>query len=88
MGYIVMFTVPRFLVAVVALAIGLVGTAAAERGGANSNNLRVTATAYNSHSSQTDSTPNIAAWGDRLRPGMKAIAISRDLLHQHWFRSW
>jgi 3D (Asp-Asp-Asp) domain-containing protein len=77
-----MFTVPRFL-AVVTLAIGLVGTAAAEKERANSNNLRVTATAYNSHSSQTDATPNIAAWGDRLRPGMKAIAISRDLLHQH-----
>lgn len=45
-----------------------------------SNRLRVTATAYTSHVGQTDSTPNIAAWGDRLRPGMKAIAVSRDLL--------
>ena len=42
--------------------------------------LAVTATAYTSHLGQTDSTPNIAAWGDRLRPGMKAIAVSRDLL--------
>lgn len=42
--------------------------------------LRVTATAYTSHVGQTDSTPNIAAWGDRLRPGMKSIAVSRDLL--------
>ena len=42
--------------------------------------LRVTATAYTSHVNQTDSTPNIAAWGDRLHPGMKAIAVSRDLL--------
>ncbi len=42
--------------------------------------LKVTATAYTSHVGQTDSTPNIAAWGDRLRPGMKAIAVSRDLL--------
>lgn len=42
--------------------------------------LAVTATAYTSHRGQTDSTPNIAAWGDRLRPGMKAIAVSRDLL--------
>ncbi|WP_283392113.1 3D domain-containing protein [Photobacterium phosphoreum] len=42
--------------------------------------LNVTATAYNSVSAQTDSTPNIAAWGDRLKPGMKAIAVSRDLL--------
>ncbi len=43
-------------------------------------NLLVTATAYTSHVGQTDSTPNIAAWGDRLHPGMKAIAVSRDLL--------
>jgi len=42
--------------------------------------LTVTATAYTSHVNQTDSTPNIAAWGDRLKPGMKAIAVSRDLL--------
>lgn len=45
-----------------------------------SNRLHVTATAYTSHASQTDSTPTIAAWGDRLHPGMKAIAVSRDLL--------
>ncbi len=44
------------------------------------NSLRVTATAYTSHANQTDSTPFIAAWGDRLRPGLKAIAVSRDLL--------
>ena len=42
--------------------------------------IEVTATAYNSHSSQTDDTPNIAAWGDRLEPGMRAIAVSRDLI--------
>ncbi len=42
--------------------------------------LVVKASAYNSLRSQTDSTPNIAAWGDRLRPGMKVIAVSRDLL--------
>lgn len=75
-----MFTVTRFL-AVVALAISMVGTASA--GKERSNSLKVTATAYNSLSSQTDGNPNIAAWGDRLRPGMKAIAISRDLLKQH-----
>ncbi|MBD8513314.1 3D domain-containing protein [Photobacterium sp. WH77] len=42
--------------------------------------VRVTATAYNSVPAQTDSSPSIAAWGDRLKPGMKAIAVSRDLL--------
>ncbi len=45
--------------------------------------LAVTATAYTSHVGQTDSTPNIAAWGDRLKPGMKVIAVSRDLLDKY-----
>ncbi|MCK5725648.1 MAG: 3D domain-containing protein [Thiotrichaceae bacterium] len=45
--------------------------------------LAVTATAYTSHVGQTDSTPNIAAWGDRLHPGMKVIAVSRDLLNKY-----
>ena len=48
-----------------------------------SKRLRVTATAYTSHVGQTDSTPDIAAWGDRLRPGMKVIAVSRDLLKKY-----
>ena len=42
--------------------------------------VKVSATAYNSLKGQTDSTPNIAAWGDKLEPGMKVIAVSRDLL--------
>ncbi|GMN05229.1 hypothetical protein MTsPCn5_06170 [Croceitalea sp. MTPC5] len=42
--------------------------------------LEVTASAYNSLSYQTDNTPSITAWGDTLKPGMKCIAISRDLL--------
>lgn len=42
--------------------------------------LRVTATAYNSLPDQTTGNASIAAWGDHLRPGMKAIAVSRDLL--------
>jgi 3D (Asp-Asp-Asp) domain-containing protein len=42
--------------------------------------MTVTATAYNSVESQTDGDPTVAAWGDRLTPGMKAVAVSRDLL--------
>lgn len=42
--------------------------------------LEVTATAYNSVAAQTNATPNLSAWGDRLEPGMKAIAVSRDLI--------
>jgi len=42
--------------------------------------LTVHATAYNSVWAQTSGDPTLAAWGDRLRPGMKVIAVSRDLL--------
>ena len=42
--------------------------------------LQVTATAYNSLAYQTSSNPNITAFGDSLKPGMKYIAVSRDLL--------
>lgn len=40
----------------------------------------VTVSAYNSVSWQTQGNPNIAAWGDTLKPGMKVVAISRDLM--------
>lgn len=42
--------------------------------------INVTATAYNSLRYQTSSQPNITAWGDSLLPGMKVIAVSRDLI--------
>ncbi len=43
--------------------------------------LEVTATAYNSSSEQTHSShPNVGAWGDTLKAGMKCIAVSRDLI--------
>ena len=49
--------------------------------------LRVTATAYTSHHKQTDKTPFLAAWNNRLRPGMKAIAVSRDLLYKYGMKN-
>jgi len=45
--------------------------------------LSVTATAYTSHRSQTDRTPFLAAWNNRIRPGMKVIAVSRDLIYKY-----
>lgn len=42
--------------------------------------LKVRASAYNSVPEQTEGDPTLAAWGDRLEPGMKVIAVSRDLL--------
>lgn len=53
------------------------GPALAER---LAHTLLVTATAYNSFRDQTSGNPNVGAWGDRLKPGVKAIAVSRDLL--------
>ncbi|WKN42688.1 3D domain-containing protein [Tunicatimonas pelagia] len=50
----------------------------------NRETLEVTATAYNSVEAQTKKgDPTTAAWGDKLEPGMKVIAVSRDLLHEH-----
>lgn len=42
--------------------------------------IEVTASAYNSLRWQTSGNPNITAFGDTLKPGMKVIAVSRDLL--------
>ncbi len=45
--------------------------------------LQVTASAYNSLNYQTgDGDPNITAWGDTLKPGIKTIAVSRDLIRK------
>ena len=42
--------------------------------------IEVTASAYNSLVGQGVGNPSITAWGDTLNPGMKSVAISRDLL--------
>ncbi len=43
----------------------------------------VTATAYNSVEAQTKKgNPYLTAWGDALKPGEKAIAVSRDLIEE------
>jgi 3D (Asp-Asp-Asp) domain-containing protein len=44
------------------------------------NVMVVSATAYNSVPSQTSGDPNVGAWGHPIRPGMKVIAVSRDLI--------
>jgi len=43
--------------------------------------LTVTASAFNSTRAQTGTpNPNITAWGDTIEPGMKVLAVSRDLI--------
>ncbi len=56
--------------------LGLFGAACAPP----EESLEVTATAYNSVRGQTQGDPRLTAWGHRLEPGMRAIAVSRDLI--------
>ena len=77
---------PILMVAVaLALAAGTAG--GAEPGRVS---LDVTATAYNSTPAQTDDSPHVGAWGDRLdeavQPGLRVIAVSPDLLAEHGLR--
>jgi 3D (Asp-Asp-Asp) domain-containing protein len=66
---------PNLHIAIVLSIISITGCSSAER------SLKVTASAYTSSVGETDSTPNLAAWGDTLKPGMKSIAVSRDLIN-------
>ena len=45
-----------------------------------SKKMEVIATAYNSLAYQTNANPHITAFGDSLIPGLRYIAVSRDLL--------
>ena len=42
--------------------------------------LLVTATAFNSLPKQGQGNPNVGAWGDRITPGVNAVAVSPDLV--------
>jgi len=70
----------RLRAARLALALSGLALALCCAGTAVERSLVVTATAYNSLPGQTSGDPTVAAWGDRLEPGMKAIAVSRDLI--------
>ena len=63
----------------IALLLAALPTAGCETGEWRS--LEVTASAYTLRPQETkDYAPGVAAWGDELEPGMKAIAVSRDLI--------
>ncbi len=65
---------PSLHIVIVLAIISLIGCGGGEQ------SLKVTASAYTSSVGETDSTPNLAAWGDTLKPGIKSIAVSRDLI--------
>lgn len=71
---------PRWDLGLALLLAGVVVAAPASTDSLDERTLEVTATAYNSHPAQTDGDPNVTAWGDRLKPGMRVIAVSRDLI--------
>ena len=50
--------------------------------GSSERSMVVSVSAYNSVASQTNSEPTVTAWGDKLKPGMKAVAVSPDLLDE------
>ncbi|WP_435102932.1 3D domain-containing protein [Arhodomonas sp. AD133] len=70
---------PRFAGVLIAAAV-LAGCATANGHEQAACRQTVTATAYNSTPGQTDDRPNLGAWGDRLEPGMRIIAVSPDLI--------
>ena len=63
-----------------ALLIAGLGLLAAGCAQADERSLVVKSSAYNSLESQTNAQPTLTAWGDTLKPGMKAVAVSRDLI--------
>ena len=44
--------------------------------------ITVLASAYNSVGGQGSGDPKITAWGDTLKPGVRSIAVSRDLIEK------
>jgi len=71
-----------FFFLVLVVTTGLVSRCEAEKAPAVAMmELTVTASAYNSlHGQGAGSDHALAAWGDRLEPGMQVIAVSRDLI--------
>ncbi|MDZ7828809.1 MAG: 3D domain-containing protein [Halofilum sp. (in: g-proteobacteria)] len=71
----------RFALPGLALAATL--TLAACDRGPGPQSMEVTATAYTMREAETKKgNIGLAAWGDQLEPGMKSIAVSRDLIDE------
>lgn len=81
-------TKQKFILYSTSLCLLAIGTSACEFGSgledeyanAEWQTINVSASAYNSVTEQTEGDPFLTAWGDTLEPGMKAIAVSRDLI--------
>ena len=71
--------IPRTIISAVATLVVL-SAAGALASSTETRVLEVIATAYNSLPGQGQGDPTVTAWGVKLRPGMKVIAVSRDLI--------
>ena len=83
----VLFTrLPRFSATALSmslLALALSPSALQQSARASSTtSYEVTATAYNSLAAQGQGDPTLTAWGVQLEPGMRVIAVSRDLIEE------
>ncbi|MBK1706751.1 3D domain-containing protein [Halochromatium glycolicum] len=72
----VRYALTGMLALALVLALATVGYLQRDTG----NRLKVIATAYTSHPAETSGDPYLAAWNNRLTPGEKSIAVSRDLI--------
>lgn len=72
----VRYALAGLLAVALVLALATIGYLQRDTG----NRLKVTATAYTSHPDETSGDPYLAAWNNRLTPGEKSIAVSRDLI--------
>ena len=70
----------RIFIALIFVALGSCNVAYS--GSTPKHSITVTSSAYNSVRSQTHGNPSVGAWGDKLRPGMRVIAVSRDLIRK------
>lgn len=71
----------RQSLAIPGLALAATLAVAACDRGPGPQSMEVTATAYTMREAETKKgNVGLAAWGDQLKPGMKSIAVSRDLI--------
>ena len=75
----VRYSLPGALLLLLPGAMGLLSACKAEQPDVQT--MEVTASAYTMREAETKKgNVGLAAWGDQLKPGMKSIAVSRDLI--------
>lgn len=71
---------PKKIYTIITLLVLINSTANTKESYSYTDFIKVTATAYTSSTKETDATPYLAAWRNKLSPTVPSIAVSRDLL--------